>query len=363
MFVMMTGLTTSPATAQSAWQKFKQNVLQQECRQGNQRACQTLAKQKQGQQSPQSQATQPMPATPATPATPAVQGQNATTRPDAMQNSQAWTPGSNEAASSRPARPLNPMKLPDIQGIHPGITVQQATQILGHLAPGTKLIWYNQPMTLPHSTIPVGNVKASGAVEVPYDYVDLGGNDKAPKLQIVVQATKPPNQEHIWHIGLRAQHQHIDKTVLLEALRKKYGKELAATDAHDQPTTDEIQIQNLWWVFDEQGKLQSGPALVDGTPNGCHIPDATTTPYFNYSGDPGGQPNPKGMGMNPGCMWVGIHATIPPGLRIVDHYRLVLWDAALSVRDDKVTDVWLNKELEKARAASAAKAKQAKPSL
>jgi len=364
MLALVDAAMTAPATAQSVWQKMKQNVLQQQCQEGNQKACQAIAKQKQGQQpasqqtSPQTQQTQQ-----AQPVTASAPDQSAAAQGANLQSGQAWTPGSDDAAASKPAGPLDPMKLPDIQGIHPGITVEQASQVLSRLAPGTKLIWYNQQMTYPHSTAPVRNIKASGAVEVPYDFIDLGGNDKAPRLQVVVQATKPPNQEHIWHIGLRAQHQHIDRAVLLSAMRKKYGKEVAATDQHGVPTTDQSQIENLWWVYDEQGRLQSSASsIVNGTPNGCHVPDAITTPYFNYSGDPAGSPNPQGLGSNPACMWIGVHATIPPG-SIIDYYRLVLWDAALSVRDDKVTDAWLNTELQKARAASAEKAKEAKPSL
>ena len=178
----------------------------------------------------------------------------------------------------------------------------------------------------------------------------------------MVQATKPPNQEQIWHIGLIAQHQHVDRAVLLAALRRKYGKEVAATDQHDQSVTDDRDVQNLWWVYDEKGHPRSaGVSMLNGTPNGCHGPEVLPTPYFNYSGD--SPSNPKGQGPNSSCMLVVAHAEIPQGQSIVDAYRLVLWDAPLSVRDDKVTSAWLNTELEKARAASEQKAKEAKPTL
>lgn len=202
-------------------------------------------------------------------------------------------------------------------------------------------------------------------MQVPYDYVDLGGNDKAPRLQIMVEATKPPDQERIWHIGLIAQEQHIDKAVLVAALRKKYGKELAATDQHDQPVTDDSHIQNLWWVYDEQGHPQSaGVSMLNGTPNGCPVPEVLSMPYFNYSGDnPAGAPNPHGAGANPSCMLVVVHAELAEYASILASYRMVLWDAPLSVRQDKVTSAFLQDELQKARAASEAKAKEAKPSL
>ena len=56
-------------SAQSVWQKMKQNVLQQQCQQGLQKACQALAQmnQKQGQQ-PQQQGQQPGQPTPPMPA-------------------------------------------------------------------------------------------------------------------------------------------------------------------------------------------------------------------------------------------------------------------------------------------------------
>ena len=48
------------ASGQSVWQKMKQNVLQQQCQQGIQKACQALAQMNQKQpQSPQSTQQQP----------------------------------------------------------------------------------------------------------------------------------------------------------------------------------------------------------------------------------------------------------------------------------------------------------------
>jgi uncharacterized paraquat-inducible protein A len=43
-FCVLTFGTCSDAPAQSVWQKMKQNVLQQQCQQGLQKACQALAR-------------------------------------------------------------------------------------------------------------------------------------------------------------------------------------------------------------------------------------------------------------------------------------------------------------------------------
>ncbi|MBS1801848.1 MAG: hypothetical protein JST28_00695 [Acidobacteria bacterium] len=60
LFVLMFGFTIT-ASGQSVWQKMKQNVLQQQCQQGLQKACQALAQlnQKQQQQAPQTPGQQP----------------------------------------------------------------------------------------------------------------------------------------------------------------------------------------------------------------------------------------------------------------------------------------------------------------
>src|SRR6185503_6781033 len=60
LFILFWGFAAA-GSAQSVWQKMKQNVLQQQCQQGLQKACQALAQmnQKQGQQPPQTPGQQP----------------------------------------------------------------------------------------------------------------------------------------------------------------------------------------------------------------------------------------------------------------------------------------------------------------
>jgi hypothetical protein len=259
------------------------------------------------------------------------------------------------------------LKLPDIQGLHPGITVEQATQAIAKLAPGARIPWYNSPMEIPSSNIVVGH--AASQVTVQYDWVALGGGAKDTNLELALEATRPPNQERIWHIGLRTQRQHINRAVLMAALRKKYGKELFATDINGHPVSDDSRINNIWWVFDEQGHPKSpAPALVNGTPNGCGEPGYGLSSLARY-GSGGGTASSSvpgassaGKDSDPGCMWVGVHAVFPSGAgEIIDYYFLSLWDAPLSVRDFKVTDAWLQVQLEKARQESLQKSKEAKP--
>ena len=71
LFILIFG-SAERTSAQSVWQKMKQNVLQQQCQQGLQKACQALAKmtQNQGQRpqqaQPPSQSGQPTLPTPGT---------------------------------------------------------------------------------------------------------------------------------------------------------------------------------------------------------------------------------------------------------------------------------------------------------
>ena len=363
------------ASAQSAWQKMKLQFLEQACKGGDQNSCRQLVllKQKLSQQAGHPTAPQPQaqPQQTGQPTAPSQQGAdvaNGTTAgpvpvESAGQQSggsqEAWAPPAGDSTPAHPTGPLDPLKLPDIQGIHPGMTVEQATQIVAKLAPGIRIPWYNSPMLIPTSNIVVGH--AAYMVTVQYDYINVGGGQKNYTHELNLDATKPPNQERIWHIGFQAQIQHINRSVLLEALRKKYGKELFATDLNGQLTHDDSRINHLWWAFDEQGHPKSpAPAFVNSSPNGC------TEPGFNTAARPYGDDDQssRNPAKNPGCMFVGLHATWPNGEgEILSYYSLSLWDAPLSVRDYKVTDAWLQMQLEKARQESLQRSKEAKPTL
>jgi hypothetical protein len=213
-------------------------------------------------------------------------------------------------------------------------------------------------MLIPTSSIVVR--RTADMVTVQYDYIEVGGGQKNYTHELSLDATRPPNEERIWHIGFKAQIQHINRAVLLAALRKKYGKELFATDG-EKPVNDESRIGDLWWAFDEQGHPMSpAPALVSSTPNGCLGPGPGTNarPYGDDT------TSARSSANNPGCMWVGVHAQIPIGEgEILTYYSLSLWDAPLSVREFKATDAWLQVQLEKARQESLQRSKEAKPVL
>ena len=370
------------ASAQSTWQKMKLQFLEQACKGGDQNSCRQLAqlKQKLAQQpqaqpaEPQAQPNASQSQQPAQPATDVVNGDAAAPAPAAASSGsqeagsqQAWAPPTTEPAPSHSAGPLDPLKLPDIQGLHPGMTIEQANQAIAKVAPGTRIPWYNSPMIIPTSNIVAGH--AASQVTVQYGWVEVGGGAKNYTLELALEATRPPNQEHIWHIGLKTQIQHINRAVLLAALRQKYGKELFATDYNGQLVNDDSRINQLWWAFDEQGHPKSpAPALVNGTPNGCGEPGYGLSSLARY-GSGGGTASSSipgtssaGKDSDPGCMWVGVHATFPSGAgEIISYYSLSLWDAPLSVREFKVTDAWLQVQLEKARQEALQKSKEAKP--
>lgn len=362
-FVLISVALLPTSSAQSTWSKLKKGFLQQACKGGDQNACQQLAK-----LNGKPQATRPAQPQPAPASTPQAQQESVGTdvpshgaptpaadqQPADSPPAQAWVPPTQETTPAQLAGPLDPRKLPDIQGIHLGMTVAQANQVLIRLAPGSQPGWYNLPINIPTTTNTIGH--AATARELSYDWIIAPAPwGKTARNHIVLEATRPPDAERIWHIGLRTQFQNVNRAVLLAALRKKYGKEFAAMGQADTGGTrvvnEDSRIQEMWWVFDEKGHpLSPAPSIgSDDMPNGCSHPDVATS-----GGDP--------YASQPACMWVGVYVRFSAA-QIIGGYDLVAWDAALKIREEKATDAWLNAQLVKARQAALQRSKEAKPTM
>lgn len=358
--VIGTGLFTPQAGAQSRWQKIKMQLLGQACKGGDQNACQQLAKMNQKQVQPARAGSVALPPGQQTPGSAGAETQSSPVTAAAQggsggsESAAAWTPPTEESTPAQPAGPLDPMKLPDIQGFHLGMTVAQANEVVAHLPPGPEPGWYNEAMLMPTTNQTIGH--AAYARLLQYDWIDMGNNGKDSKSNLALDVTEPPDAERIWHIGLLAKYQHVNRAVLLAALRKKYGHELSATTfvsgVGSHEVHDDSHIEEMWWAFDEQGRpLSPAPSLGStGIPNDCSEPGA-----LEASGND--------LSSLPSCMWVGVYVHLLDPGEIINNYQLVAWDPALRAREKKVTSAWANAQLEKARKAALQKSKETKPTM
>jgi hypothetical protein len=96
---------------------------------------------------------------------------------------------------------------------------------------------------------------------------------------VAVDVTLPPNKQAVWRV--KRQHyfanKGIPKTTLLASLREKYGKETLTNVSQGKPATDDSKIQNLLWLFDEQGRPASLPSSSGG-----NAPDFATTQKLSF---------------------------------------------------------------------------------
>jgi hypothetical protein len=137
-------------------------------------------------------------------------------------------------------------EMPDVLGVQLGMPVRDAHAKLQAALPTHKIQVMSD--TLPTIDKPV--IKSFSAA--PPNQITIGMEGD----QVTVNVTLPPNQQAVWRVA--RQHwfanKGIPKTTLLASLREKYGKETLTNYNQNKPATDDSQIQNLLWLFDEQGR-------------------------------------------------------------------------------------------------------------
>jgi hypothetical protein len=254
------------------------------------------------------------------------------------------------AATAAFVGPLDPSKMPDISGIHLGMTMPDAKAALQKLYPNARIDALNGGVIAPPSLSVVGLFRVQG---------DNTGHD-----QSAVDLTMPPNPQVVWHMGRIAPQPHVAHNVMIAALRQKYGKETLATGAAQAPTTDDSATYQMWWVFDERGQLVSGVKFINGSPFGCGIGgflnNSTGTPFDYYRGLM--SPTTGGLSTYCASSYVAVVATMSPQ-PILDNIVLDMVDLALAVRSAKATDVWSKAQYDKARQQDQQKSNQVKPVL
>jgi hypothetical protein len=136
--------------------------------------------------------------------------------------------------------------LPDILGIQLGMPAREAHAKLQAALPKNKV--QVQSTNVPTIDKPV----ITSFSATPAEQISMGMEGD----QVTVDVTLPPNKQAVW----RVDRQHyfpgkgIPKATLLASLREKYGKETLTNVNMGKPAADDSKIQNLLWLFDEQGR-------------------------------------------------------------------------------------------------------------
>lgn len=150
-------------------------------------------------------------------------------------------------AFSAPAVAIDPSKLPDIEGVHLGMSEPQAMSVMTSLFPGASLT--------PHPS------KFTNARDKPWitrieGLVPQTCNSPCSD-QLVVILSLPPNQQQVVSLQRGILFLHGKEPTLdamLSSLRQKYGQEVAPT-----------KPPRMGWLFDEQGRPL--------TPSKTYLPD------------------------------------------------------------------------------------------
>jgi len=258
-----------------------------------------------------------------------------------------WTPPADNAAEA--AALVDPLKLPevakmpDVVGVHLGMTLPQALQIL-------------------HAQYPRDQFQ-----EIPFDYIpdrklEYGFNILRPgavgpdATEAIVSLTAPPSHQVVWHIVRFTRRLHANHANVLATLREKYGKESFAGLGNGTITTDERSIGMLFWIYDEQGKRGPMPAAQAFGSN-----DITFCLGRGINLNPGPKiPMDEVKDPNWCASFVGVVAQIDP-FEIVENAIVALIDMRLANRTANAFVAWKRDADAKARAAEIAKSKKNKP--
>jgi hypothetical protein len=257
-----------------------------------------------------------------------------------------WTPPADNAAEA--AALVDPLKLPevakmpDVVGVHLGVSEQQALQILRAQYPRDQF-----------QEIPTrGNIPEYPKADYGFNVLPTG----EIATDVVVSLTAPPSRQVVWHIVRFTRRLHANHANVLETLREKYGKESFAGSANGSKTTDERNIGMLFWIYDEQGKREPMPAAQAFGSN-----DITFCLGRGINLNPGPRiPMDEVKDPNWCASFVGVVAQIDP-TEIVENTTVAVMDMRLANRTANAYAAWRRDVDAKARAAEIAKSKKNKP--
>jgi hypothetical protein len=263
---LMASFIPSCAHAQSIWDKIKQQAQK-----AQQQVPQQNPQQQQQQQSPQGQQQprQQQPQQPSTqqqvssqPASSPSQPASAASQPSSLAadtgNAAPWSPDSGStvgstatagsAANFASSGPPDFSKLPDIGGsLRLGISDEEAQAAMLKMNPGYKVV--PGPTGTLQSTSPPGAKYVQGRLgQFP------GGDRQHASDTFWAYYAMPPAKQQAFAVSRKYEYPQpgIDRVKLVAALRQKYGPETKAIKING---TGDINIIEMYWVYDEQGNF------------------------------------------------------------------------------------------------------------
>jgi hypothetical protein len=254
-------------------------------------------------------------------------------------------------ASSRPPAPapqapqIDASKMPDIYGLHLGMTAQEAKAVLEKQFAQFHASVQSQPVGFGP-----GN-RQQGIYSFSANAGGVGG-------QMAVDVTLPPNPQLVWHIVRSAPQPNVNRAVVLAALRQKYGKETYAVAFSAVPgktTTDDSVTMSLVWLMDEQGRPLTIPIkFVLDRPFDCWVFGGVTT----GTRPPAYQPSPDFCAKS----IVGLSVQINEGEIIKGTYTESV-DFPLAQRSAQATDAYTKNGNQQIQQQIQQKSQEIKPNI
>ncbi|MBS0378341.1 MAG: hypothetical protein JSS29_07635 [Proteobacteria bacterium] len=168
-----------------------------------------------------------------------------------------WSPGAAAApvpAAAGTAVPIRPAQLPDVGGLHVGISREEATNLIRGMHGGRM------------STTPMGREPATG-LRSSWQSGEPNNNES-----LEIGLTMPPAAPQLVYFVTRGTSypQMLSHASAIAALREKYGREtLAIAGGGPARPGDDTGIGNMYWLFDESGKLVPPGSVSNQLPYGC----------------------------------------------------------------------------------------------
>ena len=309
-------------------------------------------KQQQQQQQQQQQKTGQAPA--------AQQGASGQSTSSTSDNAAPWVPpgsapvttsaAASTTAAAAAAVKLDPSKMPDIVGVHLGMTATEALAA-AHRAYGDDMFVEMKADFWPTAVKPDYGFNIHS--RAPGNFKDLS-----------LSFTAPPAQQTVWKVDRMTQKLHTNRDTLIAALRQKYGKESFAwqNGATDTAVTNDKLITGMLWLYDEQGNHVPMPDKTVFTRMG-DIDECTS--MVNTTNEPVMPKDTDWVNrITPWCAahYVALSVSFPQ-TDIVEYTTTSMIDVPLAIRNARAGDAWLRDYANRVHQEDVQRSKENKPTL